>query len=637
VAIDPASAFVSYSRDDLEFVLCLAGDLKAKGAKVWMDKLDILPGKSWADEIQAAVAQCSRMLIVMSPTSVASRNVQAEVGYAISEGKEVIPIFYRDCTIPFRLLPYQYADFRTDYSAGLQELLSGLNGERDSQSRNRVEPITSYEPPLNQEERRRQSALVHAELAERHKQLSAEQARLELEERKLAEAADNARRELERQRVVDAEARLEEDQQQKTAEQACLLHEAADREAAEDKARQEEQERVRVVGEQEGREAQRERTATAAAQQERKNRKRAARAQRALQYRRFVACLADRARKLKRHLPQHDFHVIREMLVAGVLCVVMMAASGEYERVVASRLKYGHSFTPIAESQIAITKETNPERVSSTQSHPPALISPAAKSPDQQPTMKTQLRVFREVPRKSTSRTQVRASASPPNTPPDASPSGINTKAADSYREAANAGNSQAMNNLGDLYKDGLRGVNQDYGQAANWYRKAAIAGNARGMSNLGRMYDNGWGLPTDYKQAVAWYRRAAEAGDLQGMTSLGVMYEDGLGVPKDFRQAFTWYQKAADAGDTTGMCYMADMYEYGKGQKQDLEHAFYWYRRAAEAGDAGAMNKVAGMYETGKGLHKDQSQAVAWYRKAAQIGNQNAKNNLKRLGSSAR
>ena len=112
MAIDPSTAFVSYSREDREFVLRLAKDLKAKGAKVWMDTLDIRPGQTWADEIEAAVTSCSRMLIVLSPASVASRNVQAEVGYAISEGKEIIPIFYRQCTIPFRLLPFQYADFR---------------------------------------------------------------------------------------------------------------------------------------------------------------------------------------------------------------------------------------------------------------------------------------------------------------------------------------------------------------------------------------------------------------------------------------------------------------------------------------------------------------------------------------------
>ena len=111
MAIDPSTAFVSYSREDWEFVLRLAKDLKAKGAKVWMDKLDIRPGQTWADEIQAAVNSCSRMLIVLSPASVTSRNVQAEVGYAISEGKEIIPIFYRQCNDPLSPPPISVCRF----------------------------------------------------------------------------------------------------------------------------------------------------------------------------------------------------------------------------------------------------------------------------------------------------------------------------------------------------------------------------------------------------------------------------------------------------------------------------------------------------------------------------------------------
>ena len=39
--IEPSTAFVSYSRQDLEFVRRLAQDLRSRGAKVWMDKLDI--------------------------------------------------------------------------------------------------------------------------------------------------------------------------------------------------------------------------------------------------------------------------------------------------------------------------------------------------------------------------------------------------------------------------------------------------------------------------------------------------------------------------------------------------------------------------------------------------------------------
>jgi hypothetical protein len=59
---------------------------------------------------------------VLSSASVGSANVMAEAAFAIDEGKEVIPVLHRECRIPFQLRPFQYADFRGDYSIGLREL-----------------------------------------------------------------------------------------------------------------------------------------------------------------------------------------------------------------------------------------------------------------------------------------------------------------------------------------------------------------------------------------------------------------------------------------------------------------------------------------------------------------------------------
>jgi hypothetical protein len=40
-------AFVAYAREDGEFALRLAKDLKAAEALVWLDQLDIKPGERW--------------------------------------------------------------------------------------------------------------------------------------------------------------------------------------------------------------------------------------------------------------------------------------------------------------------------------------------------------------------------------------------------------------------------------------------------------------------------------------------------------------------------------------------------------------------------------------------------------------
>src|SRR5271157_4031024 len=119
-------AFLSYSREDSEFAVRLAGDLKAAGVVVWRDRPDIDPGRRWDDAVQDALTSCPCMLVILSPASVASTTVMDEVSLVLEQKKTVIPVLYRDCKIHFRLRRVQYVDFRNDYDQGLKDLLKTL-------------------------------------------------------------------------------------------------------------------------------------------------------------------------------------------------------------------------------------------------------------------------------------------------------------------------------------------------------------------------------------------------------------------------------------------------------------------------------------------------------------------------------
>ena len=127
---DPAATtFFSYSREDSEFVLRLAKDMRAAGAKVWLDQLDISPGQRWDSAVEAALRASPRQIAVLSPAAVSSDNVMDEISFALEEHKQVIPVLLHDCRIPFRLRRVQHIDFRTDYDHGLRELLKALGVE----------------------------------------------------------------------------------------------------------------------------------------------------------------------------------------------------------------------------------------------------------------------------------------------------------------------------------------------------------------------------------------------------------------------------------------------------------------------------------------------------------------------------
>jgi hypothetical protein len=119
-------AFFSYAHEDAEFALRLAKDLRAAGAAVWIDRLDIKVGERWDRAVGEALAKCPQLLVILSPASVDSTNVMDEVSFALDKGKHVLPVIHRQCEIPFRLHRLHYVDLTLNYDEGLGRLVEAL-------------------------------------------------------------------------------------------------------------------------------------------------------------------------------------------------------------------------------------------------------------------------------------------------------------------------------------------------------------------------------------------------------------------------------------------------------------------------------------------------------------------------------
>lgn len=91
--------FVSYAHRDEQEVFEEIALLQHHGFEVWYDE-GILPTTIWRDEIAAALAGASAMLLYVSEHSRTSRYCLQEVNYAISRGVPVLPIFLRDLELP---------------------------------------------------------------------------------------------------------------------------------------------------------------------------------------------------------------------------------------------------------------------------------------------------------------------------------------------------------------------------------------------------------------------------------------------------------------------------------------------------------------------------------------------------------
>lgn len=164
----------------------------------------------------------------------------------------------------------------------------------------------------------------------------------------------------------------------------------------------------------------------------------------------------------------------------------------------------------------------------------------------------------------------------------------------DCFQTAALAGNTEALNKLGDCHYFG-RGVAQNYAEAMEWYQKAAELGDAEGQFNLGICFAMGRGVKQNYPEAIKWYRKAAEQGHGQAQTNLGVIYFHGAdGVKKDYAEAVKWYKKAAELGYVAAQVNLGDCYRYGLGVVKNKSKALNWYKKAAEQGDQDAKKKLS-------------------------------------------
>ncbi len=123
--------FISYARQDEEFVLELASNLKKSGIRIWLDRLDLLAGANWNKSIDDAIYNCSKFLIVLSPAAIASRQVESELLLALDKKKLIVPMIYQTCQLPRQLLAYQFVNFTSctlEDKTALEPLLCVLEG-----------------------------------------------------------------------------------------------------------------------------------------------------------------------------------------------------------------------------------------------------------------------------------------------------------------------------------------------------------------------------------------------------------------------------------------------------------------------------------------------------------------------------
>lgn len=93
--------FISYCHVDSELVFAEVKRLNELGYHVWYDE-GISPGNEWTEEIANALERCSVFLVMFTPDSARSDNVQNEIDFALDDKKPCIGIYLKEAVLQGR-------------------------------------------------------------------------------------------------------------------------------------------------------------------------------------------------------------------------------------------------------------------------------------------------------------------------------------------------------------------------------------------------------------------------------------------------------------------------------------------------------------------------------------------------------
>ena len=128
--------FISYAREDVEFVRRLHEALANRDRECWVDWEGIPPSAEWMAEIRTAIDSAEAVVVVISPDLVASHVCAQELKYAVDCNKRIVPVVRREVeaeSVEDALAKLNWIFFRDrdDFDASFELLLTALDTDLD--------------------------------------------------------------------------------------------------------------------------------------------------------------------------------------------------------------------------------------------------------------------------------------------------------------------------------------------------------------------------------------------------------------------------------------------------------------------------------------------------------------------------
>src|SRR5215216_3469965 len=131
-----ADVFISYAREDQQFVRKLQDALEEHKRNTWIDWKDVPLTAKWKEEVFSAIDQADSFAAVISPDFIVSKPCQDELDHAAYNHKRMVPLWHRDVAdeeVPPDLAAHQYVFLREndDFEDAFERLLKALDTDME--------------------------------------------------------------------------------------------------------------------------------------------------------------------------------------------------------------------------------------------------------------------------------------------------------------------------------------------------------------------------------------------------------------------------------------------------------------------------------------------------------------------------
>ncbi|HEX2622971.1 MAG TPA: toll/interleukin-1 receptor domain-containing protein, partial [Phototrophicaceae bacterium] len=126
--------FVSHSTNDDKTADIIHEALSVRELRIWMDHKCLAPGSNFDETINTQLRLCPYFLLLVSKSSLMSREVGGEWRTAINNDKKILLIIIDDTAykdLPATLSNIQAINFYNNWDEGIQELITFFNPASD--------------------------------------------------------------------------------------------------------------------------------------------------------------------------------------------------------------------------------------------------------------------------------------------------------------------------------------------------------------------------------------------------------------------------------------------------------------------------------------------------------------------------